>query len=97
MVCKKGYDRSVDFWALGVLAYELICKEPPFTSAEINSTKFQKRCRKWEEKPTFYRQTSGKAYEFIKGLLKVDPQERLGYNDFAEIKEHAFFEDIDWK
>ena len=33
MVAKKGYDKSIDFWALGILTYELLFKEPLFTSA----------------------------------------------------------------
>lgn len=37
IVKKKGYDRAIDFWALGVLAYELTFKQPPFSTNHIGS------------------------------------------------------------
>lgn len=40
MTTKKGYDHGVDFWALGVLAYELLLNEPPFSVVDINSKHF---------------------------------------------------------
>lgn len=30
-------------------------------------------------------------------LLKFKPLERLGANNYEEIKEHSFFKDLDWK
>ena len=48
MMAKKGYDRSMDLWALGVLTYELLFQITPFTITQINSQKFYKKCQKWE-------------------------------------------------
>lgn len=31
------------------------------------------------------------------GLLNKDPKERLGANGVEEIKNHKYFEDIDWE
>lgn len=36
------------------------------------------------------------AFDFIRGLLQRDPHERLGYNGFQEVKQHAWFKDIEW-
>ena len=44
MAARKGYDRGVDFWALGILAYEMLVNEPPFSAAEINSKAFPDKC-----------------------------------------------------
>lgn len=36
------------------------------------------------------------AADFIEGLLQLDPRKRLGANGVKEIKEHPFFEGINW-
>jgi hypothetical protein len=40
MLSHKGYDRAVDLWAFGILAYEYIFKEPPFSAHIIQSNIF---------------------------------------------------------
>ena len=38
-----------------------------------------------------------KAVDLIEKLLKISPAERLGFKCYAELKEHPFFEGIDWE
>lgn len=33
----------------------------------------------------------------IDGLLKFNPETRLGYNGWDEVKKHSFFRDFDWE
>ncbi len=40
---------------------------------------------------------SQEAKEFICQLLEPVPEKRLGFNDVAELKGHAFFKNINWK
>jgi serine/threonine protein kinase len=35
--------------------------------------------------------------DFINDLLEKDPQKRLGSNGTIEIRNHPFFDDIDWE
>ena len=55
-----------------------------------------------------YRATGGQTVEYpadmpppardlIARLLEVDPKKRLGANGAAEIRSHAFFQDLDWQ
>mmetsp|Transcript_18861 Transcript_18861/g.18533 ORF Transcript_18861/g.18533 Transcript_18861/m.18533 type:complete len:89 (+) Transcript_18861:629-895(+) len=42
---------------------------------------------------------SEEASDLISGLLKIDPDERLGSSEkgVEEIKEHKFFKKVDWE
>jgi serine/threonine protein kinase len=40
VIKKKGYDRGVDLWALGVLTYELMFQEAPFSFSTVKSKNF---------------------------------------------------------
>jgi hypothetical protein len=38
------------------------------------------------------------AKDLLEGLLRLNPEERLGFKrGIIEVKEHEFFNDIDWK
>jgi len=37
------------------------------------------------------------AKDLIDKLLDYNPEKRLGYNNFFQLKTHAFFSDIDFK
>jgi serum/glucocorticoid-regulated kinase 2 len=36
MIMGAPYDKTVDWWALGILLYEMICGHPPFFDANIH-------------------------------------------------------------
>jgi serine/threonine protein kinase len=97
IVQKRGYDKSVDLWALGVLAYELVFKQPPFTTNHISSSIYEQkvydrlRNNKWPANTA-----SKQMKDFINKLLVVSPHKRLGYNSFQEIKDHPLFKSINW-
>lgn len=86
--------KAVDFWALGVLAYEMMVGENPFIS--LHSKQIYKRIlqRKFSL-PEFL---SDDAKDLINKLIDLDPLTRLGsgVNGIEDIKNHPFFESIDW-
>ena len=47
IVMRKGYDRMVDIWAIGVYAYEMSNYSPPFSSADIRDRIKVKRVVKY--------------------------------------------------
>ncbi|KAF5546493.1 serine threonine kinase Eg2 [Fusarium mexicanum] len=66
------YDKNVDLWSLGVLAYEFLVGEAPF---EDDIAMTHRRIAKADMKvPSF---VSGDATDLIQKLLVVDPQKRL--------------------
>ncbi|GAB9466411.1 hypothetical protein Gpo141_00003787 [Globisporangium polare] len=94
---RKGYGKAADFWALGCLLFELLTGEPPFYSGN-NRPKLYSRIMKGSL--TFPPYVSRDATDLIRGLLTVDPMERLGSRKkgHAAVKEHPFFAKfIDWE
>ena len=39
MINKLGHSFEVDLWTLGILIYELINRQPPFTVPDMNKNK----------------------------------------------------------
>lgn len=87
----QGHDNSADFWAFGVLIYELLCGHTPFAGRNqqrtfekiVHSTKFL----------TFPAKFDSHAKSLIRRLLHPNPSLRIGclQNGCEDVKEHAFF------
>jgi len=89
------YTRAVDWWTFGVLIYEMIVKEAPF-SGEDDEEIFENIINTQPRYPS----SMGKdCMAVVRGLLKKNPTQRLGYSvkDAEEIKSQAFFNDVDWQ
>ncbi|XP_043573290.1 STKc_SGK domain-containing protein isoform X3 [Chiloscyllium plagiosum] len=90
---KQSYDRTVDWWCLGSVLYEMLYGLPPFYSrntAEMYNNILHKPL---QLKPN----VSNSAQELLIGLLQKDRMQRLGAeNDFMELKLHSFFSPINW-
>ncbi|KAG5373158.1 Serine/threonine-protein kinase YPK2/YKR2 [Yarrowia sp. C11] len=92
ILLNKGYTKSVDWWTLGVLLYEMLTGLPPFYSD--NHNKMYQRILK--DPLRFPQGMDPTAVDIITGLLQREPSERLGAGGAQEIKAHPFFKDIDW-
>ncbi|KAH8898111.1 kinase-like protein [Thozetella sp. PMI_491] len=89
-----GYTPVVDFWSLGVVAFELSCGWNPFYGEDA-----QEICKKiCMEKVRFPRnRVSAEFKSFIKVLLHRNPKVRLGADHGCkELKDHPAMADIDW-
>ncbi|CAL6067660.1 Kinase [Hexamita inflata] len=86
---------EVDYWALGVIAYELMAGLPPFYNRD-HKTMF-KLILKGE--PKFNESIfSQQAQSFIRQCLEKDPKKRLGTGgNFAQFKAHPWFSKLDWE
>ncbi|XP_067006331.2 serine/threonine-protein kinase Sgk1 [Anabrus simplex] len=92
---KEGYDRSVDWWCLGAVLYEMMYGLPPFYSR--NTADMYDRIL---NKPLVLRPSvSESARDILAKLLHKDRHRRLGsgYRGFDEVKAHHFFRLIDWE
>ena len=90
-----GYGPSVDWWALGIVLFELLVGFPPFND-ESPTHIFQNILKKEICWPLPPEELAPDAKDLIEKLLATDPTERLGANGAAEVKKHPFFAGLDW-
>ena len=91
----KGYDKTVDWWSLGALIYEMLVGYSPFKMKKGE----QLNIEKYKEPVPLHNHFTPEAKMIITDLLVVEPSKRLGYgsNGTENIKKHPFFKDINWE
>lgn len=96
IVMSKGYDKSVDYWALGCLVYELFLARTPF-QADYTTKIFQNICAS-ERSLVFSSKMEPSHVNLIKKLLVVNPVFRLGnlIGGVDDIIHDPFFDGFDW-
>ncbi|ORX59159.1 Pkinase-domain-containing protein [Piromyces finnis] len=95
IIQSKGYGKAVDWYALGVLIYEMLAGFPPFYDEDqmrLYERILEGRLR-W---PSYF---DPAAKDLIKRLLSPDLTKRYGNlkSGSADIKKHKWFSEIDWK
>ncbi|CAN9504662.1 unnamed protein product [Ophioblennius macclurei] len=90
----NNYTRSVDWWGLGVLVYEMLVGESPFPGDDEEEV-FDSIVNDDVRYPRFL---SPESASLIQKLLQKDPDLRLGAgkDDAWEIKRHQFYQGMDW-
>ncbi|KAJ2540165.1 cAMP-dependent protein kinase catalytic subunit, partial [Coemansia sp. RSA 1933] len=90
----KGYGKSVDWWALGVLIFEMIAGYPPFYD-EDHYRLYEKIMAGRIQWPA---QFDPVARDLVSRLLTADLSRRLGnlHRGSADIKDHRWFAEVDW-
>ncbi|XP_039689761.1 phototropin-1 isoform X1 [Medicago truncatula] len=95
IITGSGHTSAVDWWALGILLYEMIYGYTPFRGKNRQRT-FANILHKDLRFPK-NKQVSLSAKQLIYRLLQRDPTSRLGSNGGAnDIKNHPFFRGINW-
>ena len=97
-IINKPHDFSTDYFALGVIVYELMMGERPYQGRnrkEIREQMFSIEIKldnddlpdDWED---------NNIIDFINKLLARKKKKRLGYKNGLEVKNHPWFNDISW-
>ncbi|XP_054895257.1 cAMP-dependent protein kinase catalytic subunit beta-like [Poeciliopsis prolifica] len=94
IILSKGYYKAVDWWALGVLIYEMVAGHPPFFADQPIELYEKIVSGKVRFPPHF----SSDLKDLLKNLLQVDLTKRYGNlkNGVKDIKGHKWFSKTDW-
>ncbi|KAF9928851.1 serine/threonine protein kinase psk1 [Linnemannia zychae] len=89
------YDRTVDWWSLGIVIHDMLTGSPPFVGNNRKKT-MDAIMNKKLNLPYYL---SSDAKDLLGKLLKRTPSARLGFGPkgIENIKKHRFFRKIDWK
>lgn len=95
IITGAGHSSAIDWWALGILLYEMLYGRTPFRGKNRQKT-FSNILHKDLTFPSSI-PVSLTARQLINALLHRDPACRLGSTTGAnEIKQHPFFKGITW-
>ncbi|SCV67196.1 BQ2448_5842 [Microbotryum intermedium] len=94
IIMATGHGQAADWWALGVLIFELLTGYPPFFADNPLET-YE---RILQNKFSFPAHIDRNARDLIKHLLTPDLSKRLGnlVDGASDVKRHPWFEGVDW-
>lgn len=98
VISRKGHDKSVDWWAIGILIYEMLIGVTPFYNKNRNMmlSKIQFSKIVFPDKKKYKIEYSDEVQDIISKLLNKNKDERLGSeNGVKDVLDHSWFKDID--
>ncbi|XP_063706020.1 microtubule-associated serine/threonine-protein kinase 3 [Culicoides brevitarsis] len=96
VILRQGYGKPVDWWSMGIILYEFLVGCVPFfgeTPEELFAHTVNDDIE-WPDTEDWPIQAEAK--DIIMALLQQNPRDRLGTGGAHEVKEHVYFNGMDW-
>ncbi|KAF3064962.1 cAMP-dependent protein kinase type 2 [Daldinia childiae] len=95
VVSNKGYNKSVDWWSLGILIYEMLCGYTPFWDSGSPMKIYENILRGKVKYPAYVHPD---AQNLLELLITPDLTKRLGnlYGGSQDVKNHPWFAEVTW-
>ncbi|KAL9942046.1 hypothetical protein ACHAO5_008352 [Verticillium nonalfalfae] len=96
VVSNKGYNKSVDWWSLGILVYEMLCGYTPFWDSGSPMKIYENILRGKVKYPQYM---DPSARDLLEKLITADLTKRLGnlYHGSKDVKNHPWFAEVTWE
>ncbi|XP_069829096.1 uncharacterized protein [Dendropsophus ebraccatus] len=91
MIKRQLHGRGVDYFAIGVILYNLLIFKRPFYGRNQHETEVSVLFHT----PDYPKSLTDDAVNILKSLLRKDQFERLGVKE--DIRSHPFFSDVNWE
>ncbi|KAJ0401403.1 hypothetical protein P43SY_000046 [Pythium insidiosum] len=103
-VLNTGHDLAVDYWALGILIYEMLVGYTPFGTGDGDTTQLFRNIAMVRtganqvDFPFHLLENCPMACDLVKRLLQGDPAKRIGVgiNGDQDLRQHPWFSRIEW-
>ncbi|KAK1765666.1 camp-dependent protein kinase catalytic subunit [Phialemonium atrogriseum] len=95
VVSNKGYNKSVDWWSLGILIYEMLCGYTPFWDSGSPMKIYENILKGRVKYPPYI---NPDAQDLLERLITHDLTTRLGnlYGGSQDVKNHPWFSEVTW-
>ena len=98
ILCNQNHTYSIDYYAVGIIAYELAYGHRPYigrTKHEVKQLILTQQAHiEYDELPNGYQD---EAADFINSLIQRKPKNRLGKNSISEVINHPWLSGFDWE
>ncbi|KAB8210002.1 kinase-like domain-containing protein [Aspergillus parasiticus] len=95
VVSSKGYNKSVDWWSLGILIFEMLCGFTPFWDSGSPVKIYENILRGRVKYPPYLHPD---AVDLLSQLITADLTKRLGnlHGGPEDVKNHPWFAEVTW-
>ncbi|PKX99022.1 cAMP-dependent protein kinase catalytic subunit pkaC [Aspergillus novofumigatus IBT 16806] len=95
VVSSKGYNKSVDWWSLGILIFEMLCGFTPFWDSGSPVKIYENILRGRVKYPPYLHPD---AVDLLSQLITADLTKRLGnlHGGSEDVKNHPWFAEVTW-
>ena len=98
ILCNQNHTYSIDYYAIGIIAYELAYGHRPYigrTKHEVKQLILTQQAHiDYDELPNGYQD---EAADFINQLIQRKPKNRLGRDSISEVINHPWLQGFDWE
>lgn len=91
VICRQNHSYPVDFFAIGVIAYECMFGARPYNGGSRQEIRDHILAEQVQIKPSEVPEGwSDQGVDFINKMIQRVPEKRLGYKGIQEIKDHMW-------